>query len=631
MTTVREDTAASLEEMWSEPQGIRSWLSTVDHKRIGMRYLITALVFFVAGGIEALVIRAQLAGPNLHVVSPEFYNQLFTMHGVTMMFLFATPILSGFGNYFVPLMIGARDMAFPRLNAFGYWVFLAAGIFLYSAFLTGHAPDVGWFNNAPLSSAKYSVGINDDFYALGLVFIAISSTGGAINFLVTILKMRAPGMSINRIPIFVWGELAMSFAIVFATPTLTVACVLLELERRFGFHFFDAAAGGDPLLWQHLFWVFGHPIVYIVFLPALGMVSAMIPTFVRRRMVGYIWIVLAEMSTALLGFGVWVHHMFTTGLPQVALGFISLTSFMISIPSGVQILAWVATLIAGRPKLKVPMLFVLGFIMVFVIGGLSGAMVAAVPFDQAQHDSYFIIAHFHYIMVGGLIFPPFGAMYYWLPKMTGKMLGDRLGQWSFWTIFAGFNLAFFPMHIAGILGMPRRTYTYQAGLGWTGVNLLSTVGAFLLALGILLTFLNWWWSMGHGQAAGNDPWGGDSLEWATTSPPPEYNFESIPTVRSLEPTWDQPDLRDGAQSPEAGGRALTGGHLTLSTSLLDGTPRAVVHMPHATASPLVATAGLLVGFWGMVLGVYLAAGIGALVFAGGMIGWYWPRGQTQET
>jgi cytochrome c oxidase subunit I+III len=365
-------------------------------------------------------------------------------------------------------------------------------------------------------------------------------------------------------------------------------------------------------------------------LPALGVVSAIIPTFVRRRMVGYTWIVVAEMATALIGFGVWTHHMFVTGLPQVALSFVSLVSFMITIPSGVQIFAWVATLIAGRPVLRTPMLFVIGFILVFVLGGLSGVMFAAIPFDAQVHDSYFVVAHFHYVMVGAVIFPLFGALYYWLPKMTGKLMSERWGKVSFWTIFTGFNLTFFPMHISGILGQPRRTYTYQAGLSWTAPNLISTVGSFLLALGILITFVNWVWSLRGGPKAPNDPWGGDTLEWATTSPPPEYNFVTIPTVRSLEPVWDQPELRDGAQPPDKGGRALVGGHLTLSTSMLDGTPRAVIAMPHATAWPLVATTGLLAGFWGVVFGAWLLGGAGALLFGAGIVGWHWPRGETQE-
>jgi cytochrome c oxidase subunit 1/cytochrome c oxidase subunit I+III len=347
-------------------------------------------------------------------------------------------------------------------------------------------------------------------------------------------------------------------------------------------------------------------------------------------MVGYTWIVVAEMATALIGFGVWTHHMFVTGLPQVALSFVSLVSFMITIPSGVQIFAWVATLIAGRPVLRTPLLFIIGFILVFVLGGLSGVMFAAIPFDAQVHDSYFVVAHFHYVMTGAVIFPLFGALYYWLPKMTGKLLSERWGKISFWTIFVGFNLAFFPMHIVGILGQPRRTYTYQAGLGWTAPNLIETVGSFLLALGILITFVNWVWSLRRGAPAPNDPWGGDTLEWATSSPPPEYNFAAIPTVRSLEPVWDQPELRDGAQPPDKGGRTLVGGHLTLSTSMLDGTPRAVISMPHATAWPLAATAGLLFAFWGVVFGAWLLGGAGALLFAGGMVGWHWPKGETQE-
>src|SRR5438105_3694403 len=532
MATVTTDPLEELEQSWYEPPGLISWFTTVDHKRIGMKYLVTALAFFVFGGIESLIIRAQLGGPELHLISPEAYNQLFSMHGVTMMFLFAMPVLSGFGNFFVPLMVGARDMAFPRLNAFGYWVFLAAGIFLYSAFLIGRAPDAGWFAYTPLSDPRFTPGINIHFYTLVL--------------------------------------------------------------------------------------------------PALGVVSAIIPSFVRRRMVGYTWIVVAEMATALIGFGVWTHHMFVTGLPQVALSFVSLVSFMITIPSGVQIFAWVATLIAGRPVLRTPLLFVIGFILVFVLGGLSGVMFAAIPFDAQVHDSYFVVAHFHYVMVGAVIFPLFGALYYWLPKMTGKLMSERWGKASFWTIFVGFNLAFFPMHIAGILGQPRRTYTYQAGLGWTAPNLISTVGSFLLGLGILITFVNWVWSLRRGAPAPNDPWGGDTLEWATTSPPPEYNFAAVPTVRSLEPVWDQPELRDGAQPPDKGGRALVGGHLTLSTSMLDGTPRAVIAMPHATAWPLAATAGLLLGFWGVVFGAWLLGGAGALLFAAGMVGWHWPRGETQE-
>src|SRR5918996_1424406 len=431
--------AERLEAMWGEKPGLAAWITTVDHKRIGMKYLYTGLIFFIIGGVESLLLRAQLAQANLEVLDPETYNQIFSMHGTTMMFLFAIPTLSGFGNYLVPLMIGTRDMAFPRLNAFGYWVFLASGLFIHSSFLIGRAPNAGWFNYLPLADETFSPGLNIDFYLLGLLFLGISTTGGVINFIVTILKMRAPGMSINRMPIFVWGELAMALATVFAIPPLTVALGMLTLQRNFGFHFFDAAGGGDPVLWQHLFWIFGHPLVYIIVLPGLGIVSAIIPTFSRRPMVGYTYIVIAEMAIALIGFGVWTHHMFAIGLPQLSLAFISAASFMITIPSGTQIWAWLATMVSGKPVLKTPMLFVIGFIVVFVIGGFSGVMFAAVPFDQATTDSYFVVAHLHYVLVGGAVFPIFAALYYWLPKMTGRMLNERLGKLSFWTIFVGFN------------------------------------------------------------------------------------------------------------------------------------------------------------------------------------------------
>jgi cytochrome c oxidase subunit I+III len=623
--------AERLERIWGEAENLHSWIATVDHKRIGLKYLYTGLAFFVIGGIEALIMRVQLARSDLAVLDPETYNQLFTMHGTTMMFLFAIPALSGFGNYLVPLMIGTRDMAFPRLNAFGYWGFLAAGIFLHSSFLIGRAPNAGWFNYVPLASDLYEPGPNIDFYTLGLLLLGISTTGGVINFIVTILKMRAPGMSINRMPIFVWGELAMALATVFALPPLTVALGMLTLQRNFGFHFFDAAGGGDPVLWQHLFWIFGHPLVYIIVLPALGIVSAIIPTFSRRPMIGYTYIVLAEMAIGLIGFGVWAHHMFAIGLPALSLSFISAASFMITIPSGTQIFAWLATMIAGRTQFRTPMLFVMGFIVIFVIGGLSGVMFASVPFDQATTDSYFVVAHFHYVLVGGAVFPIFGGLYHWLPKMTGRMLSEKLGKLSFWTMFAGFNLAFFPMHVSGLLGQPRRTYTYESGVGWDAYNLASTAGAFLMALGILLVFVNWWRSVRVGPPAGNDPWGGETLEWATTSPPPHYNFERIPTIRSKEPTWDQPDLRDGSQPEEKGGIELADGHLTLSTSMLDGTPQAVVHMPHESPWPFLLSAALMLFFYGVLIDVPAVTAVGGTAVATAIGGWFWPKGETQET
>jgi cytochrome c oxidase subunit 1/cytochrome c oxidase subunit I+III len=598
----KEATAERLEEVWAEEPGLSSWISTVDHKRIGMRYFYTGFAFFVIGGIEALLIRTQLAGPELDVVGPEQFNQLFSMHGITMMFLFAMPVMSGFGNYFVPLMVGARDMAFPRLNAFGYWTLLAAGIFMYSAFLIGQAPNAGWFNYVPLADEEFTPGINIDFYTLGLIFLGISSTGGAINFIVTILKLRAPGMILNRIPIFVWGELAMTLQIVFALPALTLAAVLLFIERNFDFVFYNAEGGGDPLLWQHLFWVFGHPEVYIVALPGFGIASAIIPTWVRRPMVGYTYIVIGELGVALIGFGVWVHHMFTVGLPNVTFAFISLASFVVAIPSAIQVFAWLATLVAGRPILQPPLLFVLGFIFIFVVGGVSGVMFASVPFDQAVHDSYFVVAHLHYVLVGSAVFPIFGAIYHWGPKMTGRLLNARAGIWSFWLMFIGFNLAFFPQHISFILG-----------------------------LGILITFVNWYWAKARGVPAADDPWGGETLEWYTSSPPAHYNFVTVPTVRSREPMWDQPELVGGAQLPEEGGRPLTEGHTTLSTSLLDARPQAIVHMPHSTPWPFVVTVALMIFFYALLWKGWVVAAAGVVAVGIALMGWFWPRGETQET
>ena len=619
-----------LEELWAEEPGLGTWLSTVDHKRIAKKYLYTALFFLLVGGVESLILRTQLAHSNLKLIDPETYNQIFTMHGITMVFLFSVPVFSGFGVYMIPLMIGTREMAFPRLNSFTYWAFVAAGIFMYSSFLVAKAPDAGWFNYTPLSDTAFAPGPNIDFYALGLIFLGLATTGAAINFITTILKMRAPGMTLNRMPIFVWGELAMQISLLFAQPALTIATVMLMLQRHWHFHFFDPGAGGDNILWQHLFWIFGHPIVYIILLPALGIFSTILPTFTRRPMVGYSWVVLAEMATAFIGFGVWVHHMFATGLPTTALSFISIASFMVAIPSGIQVFAWLATIVTGKTVLKTPMLFILGFILIFVIGGVTGVMAASVPFDQATTDTYFVVAHFHYIMAGAAIFPVFGAIYFWGPKIWGRMLHEGWGKASFWLIFIGFNLAFFPMHILGLMGMPRRIYTYQAGLGWDLPNLIETVGAFVMGIGMLVTAVNWWWSRNHGAVAGNDPWGSDTLEWATSSPPPDYDFATIPQVQSLHPTWDQPELRHGNQPPELGGRPLDERHRVLATSMLDATPEAVVDLPKESMWPVVLTVGLMAFFYGALVRIAGLALAGGALSAISVVGWIWPRGQTQE-
>jgi cytochrome c oxidase subunit 1/cytochrome c oxidase subunit I+III len=614
---------ARLERSWVETGGVYSWLATVDHKRIGLRYLVTASVFFVLAGLQAVLLRAQLARPESGLLSPEAYNQLFSMHGLTMIFLFVTPMLSGFGNYLVPLMIGARDMAFPRLNAFGYWVYLASGLLLYSGLAIGRAPNDGWFNYVPLASAEHTPGVNIDFYGYGLILLGVSTVAGAINFLVTIGRLRAPGMSINRMPLFCWAIVATSLSIVFALPALTSATLLLELDRDFGFRFFDETANGDPVLWQHLFWIFGHPDVYIIFLPAVGIVSSIVPVFSRRPIVGYTWVALAMLLTATFAFGVWVHHMFAVGLPQVTMAFFAAASLSIAIPSGIQVFAWLATMLSGRPVIRTPFLYVLGFLVTFVVGGLTGVMFAVIPFDQQVTDSYFVVAHFHYVLFGGAVFPILAGLHYWLPKMSGRMPGERLGAVSFWLVFVGFNVTFFPMHVTGLLGMPRRIYTYDADEGWGVLNLLSTLGGVVLAAGLLLVLVNVLRTLASGQPAGDDPWGGDTLEWTTSSPPPPYNFATLPLVESAQPAWDS----RAAKSAEV---VLADGHQTLMTSELDAVPARVLHMPGDSIWPLVLAAALGIAFAAMVADVHALAVAGAAGALVALAAWHRPLDEREE-
>jgi cytochrome c oxidase subunit I+III len=614
--------AQRLERIWEEPSGLLAWFSTVDHKRIGIRYIVTSFLFFAAAGIEALVMRAQLARPRSDLVGPDAYDKLFSLHGITMIFLFVTPMLFGFGNYLVPLMIGARDMAFPRLNAFSYWVFLGAGLLIYSSLITGAVPNNGWFNYAPLSDDTFSPGRNIDFYGLGLLFLAISTTAGAANFIVTIFKLRAPGMSINRMPLYCWAILATSFAVLFALPALSAANVLLELQRKFGFHFFDERAGGDAVLWQHLFWIFGHPDVYIIFLPAVGIVSSIIPVFSHRPVVGYIWLALATVLTALIGFGVWVHHMFAVGLPDVSMIFFAAASFMITIPSAIQVFGWLATALTGRPVLQTPMLYALGFIVVFVVGGLTGVMFAAVSFDQQVTDSYFVVAHFHYVLFGGAVFPILGGLHFWLPKMSGRMYDERLGKLNFWLVFVGFNLTFFPMHIAGLLGMPRRVYTWPSGLGWDVYNLLASIGAAVLAVGLLLVVVTLVTALRWGAPAPGDPWQGDTLEWSVSSPPPPYNFETLPLVRSREPNWHPEPL-----DPEL---VLDEGHQTLATTVLEGEADDILDMPTETLVPLALAAALAVIFTALLADLYIVAIVGGALTAAALAVWHKPERRLQE-
>ena len=518
--------------------GLLSWIMTVDHKRIGILYIYTTLFFFIVGGTEALLVRAQLAWSNLKLLNPAVYNQMFTMHATTMIFLFVIPVLAGFGNYFVPLLIGARDMAFPKLNMLSYWLLLFGGIVLNVSFLAGGAPDAGWTSYAPLSTVTYSRNPAIDFWILGLLLIGTSSTIGAINFLVTALTMRAPGMKLTEAPMFVWNMVITSGMVVFATPMITVALIVLFLDRNFNTNYFNVAGGGDPLLWQNLFWFYSHPAVYIMVLPAMGVISEVLPVFSRKPLFGHAVVGWSSVFIGLIGFAVWAHHMFQVGSPLSVDTFFATASMIIAVPTGVKIFNWISTIWGGAVRLKTPMLFSLGFIAMFIIGGISGVMLAIVPVNWQVHDTYFVVAHLHYVLFGGSVFGIFAGLYYWYPKMFGRKMSEPLGVWHFWLHTLGFNLTFFGMHIVGILGMPRRIYTYASGQGWDVLNLISTIGAFLIALSVLLFIINWFANLRGGEVAGDNPWGGATLEWATSSPPPPHNFDKIPVVHGLNPLWD---------------------------------------------------------------------------------------------
>jgi cytochrome c oxidase subunit I+III len=612
-----------LERIWRETPGVLGWLTTTNHKRIGILYFFTSLAFFGAGGVEALLIRTQLIGPEQSVLTPQAFNQAMTMHGVTMIFLFVIPMSIGaFGNYLVPLMIGARDMAFPRMNALSYWIYLCSGVFMYVGLLSGNGPNAGWFDYVPLASKTFSPGPGIDFYALGLLFNGISTTAAAINFIVTIFKLRAPGMSINRMPLFCFAFLAVSFALVFALPALNAALILLELDRLLGFHFYDVFRGGSTLLWQNLFWIFGHPEVYIIILPAFGIATSIIPTFVRRRMVAFPLVALAEILVAFIGFGVWAHHMFAVGLSTVTTVYFAAASLIIVIPSGIQLFAWITTILTGTPRFKTPLLWIVGFIVLFILGGLSGVTFAAIPFDQQLTDTYYVVAHFHYVIFGAAVFPLLGGMYYWFPKVTGRMYYERWGQASFWLTFIGMNVTFFPMHILGLDGMPRRDYTYSGGLGWGGLNLIESLGAYLLATGLLTVFVNLAVSLFRGEPAGDDPWEGDTLEWATTSPPPEYNFAVIPTVSSPYAMWDRRDRERDAENLARGQKTLERGHETPASTPVDAEWDEILEMPsHSSWPPLVALC--LGGVFTMILlAQWIAAGVFLLLVLVALGAWH---------
>jgi cytochrome c oxidase subunit 1 len=524
---------------------LHDWVTTVDHKKLGILYILYALVFLVIGGIEATIMRIQLIIPHNHFVSPQVFNRMFTMHGTTMIFFVTMPILFGFGNYLIPLMIGARDMAFPRLNAWSFWLTAFGGLLLYFSFIGGNglygagtAPDVGWFAYAPLTATAFSIGHSTDFWTLGLLVSGFGSIGTAVNILATIICLRCPGMTLGKMPLFAWLNLVMAAMVLLAISPLTAAQMMLSLDRFLGAHFFDTLAGGSAVMWMHFFWIFGHPEVYVLVIPAFAFASEIIPVFSRKPIFGYPVMVAATVCIGFVGFSVWAHHMFTVGMNSYANSFFTITTMAIGVPTGIKIFNWIGTMWGGKIIFKTPMLFCIAFLFQFLIAGLTGIMLSAAPFDWQLGNSYFVVAHFHYVIVGGILFTLFGAFYYWFPKMSGRMYNETLGKLHFWLFFIGFHLTFDFMHVPGLLGMPRRIYTYEPGRGWEVWNLICTIGVFFQIAGTFVFIGNLLWSYFKGKVAGNDPWDAWTLEWSTSSPPVEYNFAEIPVVKSRRPLWD---------------------------------------------------------------------------------------------
>jgi len=608
-----------LRQTWKSKPGLIGWLSSINHQEIGRRYILTAFTFLLLGGIEALLMRLQLAKPENTFLTAGRYNQIFTLHGTTMMFLFAVPMMEGMGVYLVPLMVGTRNVAFPRLNAFGYWIYLAGGLFLYGCAFFNMIPDAGWFAYPPLSGPQFSPGKGVDAWAQMITFTEISALCVAVELIVTILKMRAPGMSLNRMPMFCWSMLVQSFMIIFAMPAVMIASTVFLLnDRTLGTHFVNPAEGGDPLLYQHVFWFFGHPEVYIIFLPALGMISSILETHTRRQIFGYPALVLSLVGNGFIAFGLWVHHMFATGLPQIGEAYFTAASMMIAITSGVQIFCWLATLWSGRLRLTTAVHFVLGFIFIFVMGGMTGVMLASIPLDLQAHDTFFVVAHFHYVLIGGALFPLFGGFHYWFPKFTGRMMDERLGKLSFWILFVGFNLTFFPMHWLGLLGMPRRVYTYIPGLGWELGNLSATIGAFVILTGGLVFITNVLRSRGSGPRAGNDPWEASTLEWEAESPPAPYNFPNLPVIINRTPLWTPLVDRAIVVGLREDRREI------LITNILDAEPHHRSVQPRPSLWPMLTALGFSIGLTGSIFAFswyYVASALGMI----GLIGWFWPE------
>ena len=596
-------------------KGILSWVTTVDHKRIGIMYGALSLLWFVIGGVEALLIRLQLAKPNGEVLSAATYNQMFTMHGTTMVFLVVMPMSGAFFNYFLPLQLGARDVAFPRLNAFSYWLFLFGGIFIYSSFLLGGAPDGGWFGYAPNTSITFSPGHNIDYWVFGLQLLGIASTASAVNFIVTVINMRAPGMGFFRMPVFAWMTFVASFLLLFAMPIITVALFLLMFDRNFGSNFFNVGAGGDPVLWQHLFWLFGHPEVYILILPAMGIVSEVLPTFAKKPLFGYPVVVFSGIAIGFMGWGVWAHHMFAVGLGPVAVSAFSVSTMFIAVPTGVKIFNWTATLFGGSIRFATAMLFSVGFITTFTIGGLSGVTHSIVSADTQQTDTYYIVAHFHYVLFGGALMGLFSGFYYWWPKVFGKMLDERLGKLHFWLMLIGMHMTFFPMHIVGLQGQPRRMYRYDKGMGFEFWNMIETIGSFVIAVSVLVFLYNAVHTWRKGAPAPADPWDARTVEWMTDSPPKPWNFDVVPTVHSIDEFWH----RKYAEDPDTHRmRRVATAEEVLAHDPVDP---ASIHMPSPSFFPMLAALGFPILAYSMIYKVYVGAAVGAIVLVGALFAW----------
>jgi cytochrome c oxidase subunit I+III len=610
---------ARLERTWRRPPGLWGWLSEVDHKEIGKRYIVTAMIFMLMGGIASLIMRLQLAKPESGLITAQRYDELFTMHGTTMMFLFAVPVMEAMAVFLVPLMIGTRAISFPRLNAFSYYTYLAGGVLLWAAFLLNIAPDAGWFAYVPLSGPEFSPGKRSDIWAQMVTFTEIAGLCVAVELTATILKQRAPGMTLARMPLFVWAILVTALMVIFSMPSIALASGMLISDRLVGTHFYNPFEHGDALLWQHLFWFFGHPEVYIIFLPATGFVSHIVETFTRRPVLAYPAMVLALVTVGIVAFGVWVHHMFATGLPRLGYSFYTAATMAVSIPAGIQIFCWIATMWAGRPRFEVPLLWVVGFIVTFVLGGLTGVMQASVPIDLQVHDTYFVVAHFHYVLIGGAVFPLLGAFTYWFPKFTGRLMDEGLGRIAFWMAFISFQLTFFPMHISGLLGMPRRVYTYPSGMGWNDTNLLSTIGAFAFAAALGLFLVNVFLSMWRGRIAGANPWDAAGLEWAAASPPAPYNFAHIPVVTSRTPLWDH-----RGELPVMTGLRVDDRELLLTT-VMDARPDLREASPLPSIWPLWAGLSTTCLFISSIFTPWAVA-IGAFPVAAALIAWFWPKG-----